>query len=108
MSRIILSRGRSLLKTGTRTLQSFLVPSLTTRIQECSGEEKHPGSPSVLLSVFCCQQESCSGGGADQHPGQVPGPAGLSQQTPGGGGGYQGSSTETGICCTEGEYSSSE
>ena len=64
-----------------------------TLVQECSGEEKHPGSPSdFLLSVFCCQQESCSGGGADQHSGQVPGAAGLSQQTPGGGGGDQGSS----------------
>ena len=37
MSRIILSRGRSLLKTGTRTLQSFSVPSLTTRSQEPPG-----------------------------------------------------------------------
>ena len=35
MSRLILSRGRSLLKTGTRTLQSF--SSLTTRSQEPPG-----------------------------------------------------------------------
>ena len=65
-----------------------------TRLQECSGEEKHPGSPSdFLLSLCCCQQESCSGGGADQHPGQVPGAAGHSQQGGGGGGGGdQGSS----------------
>ena len=37
MSVFILSRGRSLLKTGTRTLQSFSVPSLTTRSQEPPG-----------------------------------------------------------------------
>ena len=37
MSRIILSRGISLLKTGTRTLQTFSVASLTTRSQEPPG-----------------------------------------------------------------------
>ena len=37
MSCLILSRGRSLLKTGTRTLQSFSAPSLTTRSQEPPG-----------------------------------------------------------------------
>ena len=37
MSRIILTRGISLLKTGTRTLQTFSVPSLTTRSQEPPG-----------------------------------------------------------------------
>ena len=37
MSLIFLSRGRSLLKTGTRTLQSFSVASLTTRSQEPPG-----------------------------------------------------------------------
>ena len=37
MSRLVLSRGRSLLKTGTRTLQTFSVPSLTTRSQEPPG-----------------------------------------------------------------------
>ena len=37
MSCLILSRGRSLLKTGTRTLQSFSVASLTTRSQEPPG-----------------------------------------------------------------------
>ena len=50
----------------------------------------------------------CSGGGADQHPGQVPGAAGHSQQAPGGGGGDQGASTETGICRAERECLCSE
>ena len=37
MSLFILSRGRSLIKTGTRTLQTFSVASLTTRSQEPPG-----------------------------------------------------------------------